>query len=84
MHVKRKLLAVFGGHTRLEQQHAAPSCKHLQACLLKHRTHVFKVIPKGTPQEKLLPVHPKTLWRRKKRKTLAITKRHALKCKRKN
>ena len=34
---------------------------------------------KETPEKKLLPVRPKTLRRRKKRKTLAITKRYALK-----
>ena len=38
---------------------------------------------KETPEKKLLPVRPKTLRRRKKRKTLAITKRYALKRKRK-
>ena len=51
-------------------------------CPVKHRTHTLKVIPEGTPQKKLLPVRPKTLRRRKKRKTPAITKRYALKRKR--
>ena len=39
---------------------------------------------KETPEKKLLPVRPKTLRRRKKRKTLAITKRYARKRKLKN
>ena len=51
---------------------------------MKHRTHALKVIPKGTPKKKkLLPVRPKTLRKRKKRLTLAITERYALKHKRK-
>ena len=54
-------------------------------CPVKHWTHALKVILKGIPgKKKLLPVRPKTLRRRKKRKTLAITKRYARKRKLKN
>ena len=81
--VKRKLLAVFGGRTCLEQQHTAPWCKHLPMCPVKHQTHALKVILEETTQRKLFSVRPKTLRRRKKKKTLAITKRYALKRKRK-
>ena len=53
-------------------------------CPVKHWTRALKVILKGTLQKKkLLPVGPKTLRRRKKRKTLAVTKRYVLKRKRK-
>ena len=52
-------------------------------CPVKHWKHALKVILKGTLKKKLLPVCPKTLRRRKKRKTLAVTKRYVLKCNRK-
>ena len=47
-------------------------------CPVNYWTHALKVIFKGTTEKKLLPVHPKTLRRRK------ITKSYSLKCKRNN